>query len=208
MGKRVQCFVIERTGSSRYWLRRYSHGPGCSGSGYHNAHGPVVAETEDDKTKKWLCTNPPEIPKEDPRWPTKCDRCDYVFPASDPFQVFGDPLYKRADTGEIVTWIGAPQGALRRADWYEQDDGSPQPGWTGADGQSWEVKLPDGVAWFIDGKCSNCTRPNDPHHCWVREGTAPHFTVGKGGNTCAAGAGSILSAGYHGFLRNGFLEEC
>jgi hypothetical protein len=208
MGKRVQCFVLERTGSSRYWLRRYSHGPGCNGSGYHNARGPVIAETEDDKTKKWLCTNPPVIPKEDPRWPKKCDRCEYVFTEADPFQVFGEPLHKRGDTGEIMTWLEAPGGALRRAEWRERDDGAVEPGWTGADGQSWEVKLPDGVAWAIDGKCSNCTRPNDPHHCWVREGTAPHFTVGKGGNTCSAGAGSILSTGYHGFLRNGFLEEC
>jgi hypothetical protein len=28
-------------------------------------------------------------------------------------------------------------------------------------------------------------------------------TVGKSGNTCAAGAGSIAVDGYHGFLRNG-----
>jgi hypothetical protein len=208
MGKSIQCFVTERTGSSRYWLRRYSHGRGCNGAGYHNARGPMVAETADDPNKKWLCTNPPEIPNEDPRWPKKCDGCDYQFTDADPHQVFGDPIYKRADTGELFIWRDAPPGALRRADWYEEDDSSVRPGWTGPDGQSWECMLPGGVVWFIDGGCNNCTRPGEPHHCWVREGKAPAFTIGKSGNTCSAGAGSIAVPGYHGFLRNGHLEEC
>src|ERR1051326_6187753 len=209
MGKRIRCFVVERVGSSRYFLRRYSHGVGCGGTGYHNARGPVVAETQDDPTKKWLCTNPPVIEAADPRWPVKCDHCEYQFTDQDARQVFGLPLYRRPEAPELVfPYEDAPPGALRRQDWHEEEDGSVHPGWTGTDGQSWSCKLPVGVEWSIDGRCNNCTRPNEPHHCWVREGTAPDFNVGKAGNPCAAGAGSIATRGYHGFLRNGYLEEC
>jgi hypothetical protein len=70
------------------------------------------------------------------------------------------------------------------------------------------VMLPNGIEWMIDGQASNCTRPNEDHFCWVRTGEPPNVTVGKDGNTCAAGAGSIQARDYHGFLRNGYLESC
>lgn len=206
----AKCFVIERTGRSRYVLRRYhsSSDGKCPGPmGYHNAHSEVIAETEDDPTKDYLCSNPPEVAKDDPRWQQKCDACDFRFTDADPKQVFGDPVYRRLDTGEILMLEDAPPGALWRATWYE-NRGSVQCHWTGDDGQSWMCRLPDGHDWFIDGKCSNCTRPNEPHHCWVRKGVAPNFTVGKDGDTCAAGAGSIMTPNWHGFLTNGELARC
>lgn len=209
----TKCYVIERTGRSRYTLRRYvSRGDEhskCSGRfSYHNAHSPILAETQDDPSKDWLCSSPPAQPeKDDPRWPVKCDYCDYKFTADDVFQVFGYPLYKRVDTGEIGTLEDFPPGALWRAHWYEER-GKAAPGWTGEDGEAWMCRLPDGHDWFIDGKCSNCTRPTEPHHCWVRKGVAPFFTVGKDGDTCSAGAGSIATPKWHGFLRNGRLEVC
>jgi hypothetical protein len=46
-----------------------------------------------------------------------------------------------------------------------------------------------------------------PHKCWVRHGEPPNHTVDKRGNTCGAGAGSILSGSYHGFLRDGSFTE-
>jgi hypothetical protein len=68
------------------------------------------------------------------------------------------------------------------------------------------VVLPNGHWWDIDGRASNCTLPTDKaHRCWVRHGVPPHITVDKNGLTCSAGAGSILSDGYHGFLREGRL---
>lgn len=68
------------------------------------------------------------------------------------------------------------------------------------------VVLPNGHWWDIDGRAANCTLPQDKtHRCWVRHGTPPHITVDKNGPTCSAGAGSILSDGYHGFLREGRL---
>lgn len=64
--------------------------------------------------------------------------------------------------------------------------------------------LPNGHWWDIDGRASNCTMPEDKvHHCWVRHGEPPTITVDKNGVTCQAGAGSIQSDDYHGFLQNG-----
>jgi len=60
---------------------------------------------------------------------------------------------------------------------------------------------------MIDSRASNCTLPDDNvHKCWVRHGEAPNFTVDKNGATCAAGAGSIQTSNWHGFLRNGVFE--
>lgn len=78
----------------------------------------------------------------------------------------------------------------------------------GEDGRTLWVKLPNGDMWCVDSRASNCTKPEDTEHrCWVRHGEAPNITVDKVGNTCSAGAGSIQSGSYHGFLRNGYLEQ-
>lgn len=82
----------------------------------------------------------------------------------------------------------------------------------------------------IDAEASNCTRPQREtrsdgrtyrtertHYCWVRHGdprdplgvkTGQPLHVDKNGNTCAAGAGSILQKTWHGFLHNGYLVQC
>ena len=111
--------------------------------------------------------------------------------------------YRRTDTKEdlkVKHFHQCPPGAMIRAFWLED-----MPSMTGADGTSWKVMTPGGI-WSIDSEASNCTRKNDTtHKCWCRHGVAPNFTVNKSGNTCSAGAGSIMIGGYHGFLRNGFL---
>jgi hypothetical protein len=76
------------------------------------------------------------------------------------------------------------------------------------DHRSLIVKCPDGHEWMIDSRASNCAMPNDnTHHCWVRHGRPEDGTlhVDKSGNTCAAGAGSIETPKWHGFLHNGHL---
>jgi len=126
-------------------------------------------------------------------------------------------VYKRANTGEIYgdgKRHDLPRGAVFRATWYENEDGS-QNNWTGPDGQAWFVVLPQnpdesGVwHWHIDGPASNCTLPDDKiHKCWCRHGEAPDFTVDKNGVTCQAGGGSIwvqMPNGFHGFLRDGYI---
>lgn len=114
------------------------------------------------------------------------------------------PLYRHPQTGELMTLADAPAGAMVRADWAtwcrSQDDGAPL-----------IIKLPDGDLWYVDGPAGNCGRQDDPnqelHHCWVRHGVVPTITVDKNGVTCSAGAGSVASTHYHGFLRDGYLTD-
>lgn len=70
---------------------------------------------------------------------------------------------------------------------------------TGSDGRSMFIMTPKGP-WFIDGRSSTCTRPNDENHrCWVRHGSpeTKDFHVDKKGNTCESGAGSLRHDSYH-----------
>jgi hypothetical protein len=68
--------------------------------------------------------------------------------------------------------------------------------------------LPNGNHWNIDSRASNCGNIQDrQHRCWCRHGEVPNITVDKNGLTCNAGAGSIQSGNYHGFLKNGELTE-
>ena len=112
----------------------------------------------------------------------------------------GRYIWYRPDTGERFKKYHWPVGSIWRATWYED-----MPEWCGTDGKAYCVKTPGGE-WHIDSKASNCTKKSDTvHKCWCRHGEAPNFTVDKIGNTCNAGAGSIIVGDYHGFLRNGCL---
>ena len=84
--------------------------------------------------------------------------------------------------------------------------------WDNHPGKELHVILPNGHEWNIDGRARNCTLKEDNlHRCWIREGEPPHITVkktgkiGGEGGTCTAGAGSIQSGDYHGFLVEGSL---
>lgn len=78
----------------------------------------------------------------------------------------------------------------------------------GLDGLSIACRLPDGHDWHIDSRANNCTMKEDnEHRCWVRHGTiGDQLHVDKNGHTCTAGAGSIATKEYHGFLHNGVLR--
>lgn len=204
------CFFVEPTDRVRISLRRYvsSEREKCdrSGLGYHDAVlGPIgespaaFAEREDRR----VLLNPFEqsISRQDERWPAEC-ACGRAFTEADEWQVWQDLLYRRTDTGAIVTLRDKVPGMMWDAWWHPKD-------YKGQDGRSLCVVLPNGHEWMIDGRASNCTKPQDrEHRCWVRHGEPPVLTVDKNGNTCAAGAGSIGVPGWHGFLRNGVLEEC
>lgn len=111
------------------------------------------------------------------------------------------PILRNLETGEEQSSQDLPAGALYAA------PKEPSVYQTGADGLAICCKLPDGETWFIDGRASNCTMKDDNlHRCWVRHGTVGEkLTVDKQGLTCKAGAGSIKTSSYHGFLRNGEL---
>ena len=114
------------------------------------------------------------------------------------------PLLRLPDGREFVS-SELPPGTVR--DVSSIWDGYPK----GADGLSIIVVLPNGDHWNVDSRASNCTLPHDNvHRCWCRHGD-PRATRGlhvdKVGVTCAAGAGSIMSGGWHGFLHQGYLVE-
>jgi hypothetical protein len=165
--------------------------------------------TEDEDVNKNI--HPGEvhagIAYDDLRWPTHC-ACGYEFPDSVGRQFFPEELYGREGTAELVTLRNAPHGAMWYATWMED-----YPAMCGPDGKALVVKV-HGREWLVDSRASNCTMPDDNvHKCWIRHGSPPNVTVDKQGHTCAAGAGSIWVGmnspdGWHGFLRNGFLEEC
>lgn len=126
------------------------------------------------------------------------------------------PLYRSLETNELVRSIDLPIGALyalRRQPGRGPNEFPP----TGADGLSIACVIigDHGPAsrshWYIENPASNCTKPTDrDHRCWVRQGTVGEkLTVGKAGNTCAAGAGSFFmdAMRWHGFLRNGVLVQ-
>ena len=180
-----------------YWGKDCPDSCGRGKSGYHNAQIPL---SDTDKVGDWdFCGSPEDYPHD--RWPTKCDHCE-ASPAGDAKrQVFRKRLYG--------TDSGLPEpGDLYWADWYasrKEEGGCVYH--DNCEGRHLFAVTPNGKQWDIDGRASNCTRPNDRvHRCWVRTGEPPNVDVGKGGDTCAAGAGSIAVDGYHGFLRNGHFS--
>lgn len=202
----VPCFLVVPTDRMRLSLRRYRSGSDlskCPGpQSYHDAKAPL-GELKDRSDLEAISDEPgPLYPKTDPRWPTHC-ACGEAFVDADAWQVFTERIWARADTGEENTLHAFGPGAMWDATWHHD-----VPAWCGFDGRAIIVKLPNGHDWAIDGRASNCTLKDDTEHrCWIRHGEPPHLTVDKNGRTCAAGAGSIASDGWHGFLRNGMLVE-
>jgi hypothetical protein len=139
-------------------------------------------------------------------WPRGCARCSYTFAEADPWQIFSESIYRRLDTGEVFRLSRAPIGAMWWLEWM-QGLWNPQLG-----SSPLCVMLPGHHEWIIDSQANNCSMKDDynqqRHHCWVAHGAPPDVTVDKNGRTCAAGAGSIVVPGYHGFLRGGYLEGC
>lgn len=150
-----------------------------------------------------------------------CDQCGQMLRIS---SLGTKEAFRRQDTGEIV--YDLPPGAVyehqgydwtepRRHNWRQ----SPRPDGTQyfidrpneQDARVLACVCPDGHHWIIDARASNCTMPNDDDHwCWVRHGRPEDRTlhVDKSGKTCAAGAGSIATGKWHGFLHNGKLTQC
>jgi hypothetical protein len=141
-------------------------------------------------------------PHDDPRWPTHCDSCSEVLLDNAKYQIFAHTLYRGCPDGKLYTFREAPIGAMWDAKWMGEH-------FRGHDGIALVVKTPGGD-WLVDGACSNCTRPGEDHDCWVRHGDprTGEVHVDKNGDTCAAGAGSILLGNYHGFLHHGYLTDC
>jgi hypothetical protein len=206
MSAPIRCFLLTDTNFYCLSLRRYRSdwredvpkNPCPLPQSYHDVS--VILEPKLELAEQPASgDDTTNFPHSDPRWPSKC-ACGYTFEEGDQWQVNYSSLYKRSDNGELVTLRDAPVGALWDAHWMPECMKRP-------DGRYMICRTPGGE-WAIDSKCSNCTRPNEPHDCWVRHGEPPDLHVDKNGNTCSAGAGSIICGGWHGFLHNGNLVQC
>jgi hypothetical protein len=205
--------------------------------GFHNAkrqidYKPVIY----NERRSIRIDSKYDIPLDSLLWPVKCEYCDYVFTEQDAKQNFIDQMYAKVasedvDTSKITLDAGLPcwttspillpvewwpkralpVGALFRQPWMKNFY------WTNETEDPLTCIVPSILTtgrseWAIDSRCSNCSLPDDTtHRCWVRTGDIPYITVGKGGSgggvTCAAGAGSIKTQGFHGMLTNGQLSS-
>lgn len=218
----IKCFWMEPTGYERVWLRRFKHREGSAcplPAGYHD-HMVWLKDRplrRDDHLMD--AADDYDRPSDDAvSWPTHCD-CGYAFQSIDKRQVFNLPLYSGAPDGLLYALRDAPAGAMWDAEWAHQWE------WmVGPDGMSLTVKLPNGHDWCVDQEASNCDKTQwlpvpgvansrrwggRTHYCWVRSGDPKLGTVhvSKSGVTCGAGAGSILSGSYHGYLHHGHLRD-
>lgn len=212
----VQTFWLEPTDQVAVGLRRYvrkHEGGWTCEEGWHDALvytglEPADFQVRDPAGNKVLGPRP--MVENDPRWPKECRRgCGYKFTDDDHWQMWQELVYRRTDTDELrvlhQTQPSPPEaspaepGACWNAWWM--------PFSRGTDGIYLMVRLPDGHDWAVDSQASNCTRPGEPHKCWIRHGDPRDckVTVDKDGDTCSAGAGSIGTPDWHGFLRDGQL---
>lgn len=173
-----------------YWGDDCPNNCGCGRKGYHNAEIFLI---DSSKLEDWEAGGKPED-YPDKAWPTKCDHCGASVPKDATRQIFHRRLYNTAS--------GKPEpGDLYFLKYHKPGEHCH---WSNCDGNHLMAILPNGYEWDIDGRASNCTKKDDKtHRCWCRHGEPPIITVDKNGDTCSAGAGSILSGNYHGFLRNG-----
>jgi hypothetical protein len=196
----IKVFFLVPTNKYRRYLRRYKHSSAADPADhYHNAWKLIDTLEQAEQP----CSGNDKAFYGHPAWPVQCEKCNYIFTPEDEWQVFYDQVYKRFDNeSEEYTLRTAPAGACWDAHWLHRIYKRP-------DGRVLMVKTPGGD-WNIDGNASNCTRKGEIHECWVRHGKPEDGTlhVDKNGNTCAAGGGSILMDGYHGFLHNGHLVQC
>lgn len=199
MSKIIDCVMLEPTELFRKSLRRYtcSDKVVCPQNKWgHNAN-VTIAEAEEDPETPAGCNGRGTcvVEKDDPRWPKKCELCDYVFTDDDQWQFNSNRLFRDPRDGKLYRLREAPPGAMWFADWM--------PFRAGPDGHTLIVQTPGGE-WNVDGPCTNCAKPGEKHHCWEREGVPPKVTVKPGcGKTC-----SIKCGNYHGHLVNGQLVAC
>ena len=200
----AKTFWCEETENVQLAMRVYDTEKLCpthEGYGYCQTMKTLGLDSQTYPPRTYLTvTNPDRISAGS--WPSECEHCGSVFDSKASRQLWKNRVYRRTDTGE--TFVKSPSkqmpvGALWDA-WYRGNRRGP-------DDIFLMCQTPGGE-WGIDDRATNCTMPEDrEHRCWCRHNnpkTEP-VTVDKNGNTCAAGAGSIIIGDYHGFLQNGIL---
>lgn len=231
----IPLFWLERTGEVELELRRSSiinDGGRCPLGGWHSRRSvPITRRPGSYDTDRHVLNSIDWTEFSDSSaWPLTCD-CGYVFSDDDSRFVDQHEIVVDAHGVEHVrSGYGSelPHGAVFEAWWLAGTN------WVGPDGMAIIVMVPEHHPWQPDSQASNCTRKcpwrdddarqrhreHEQHHsdqcdprfenhkCWVRVGDPRHpetLHVSKDGETCDAGAGSILTPEWHGFLRYGVL---
>lgn len=184
--------LLVATNQASLSLRRYASSKPCADSGYgiHNAHALIgTAPIVVSESGTWDVESVAQPPHNDPRWPRQCV-CGSVFEDADEWQLFKDRLYRRADTGALLTLAEAEPGMIWDAHWYLDC------GWVGSDGRSLVMRLPGAGEWAIDAISQSGGR-------WTRTGEPPHITV----RPSILSYPSKLRQGYHGWVTEGVLSD-
>lgn len=192
---KIECFFLSPTEFKQISLRRYKGVPQgtpkcpASGLGYHNAQVVVLPqfEPEGDDVDVGLLEHK-DYPRDDPRWPKTCP-CGYEFQEDDSWQVNIRTLYSSPEMNGLVTIDDAPVGAMWDAWWYDTK---------GPDGRCIVVRTPGGD-WIVDYSCKDGKG-------WTRTGEPPKITASPSIGIGLNDKGQPWK--YHGWLRNGVLEEC
>lgn len=196
MGSVIDCFFLEPAPEVEQSLRRFTFSskvPCSTGGGrlYHN--GEAILGTA-PWTEDLHGRGDDSFDHADPRWPTTCESCGYVFQPKDEWQFNQTRLWVRKDTGAKWTLMSAPPGAMWYADWLGgvEEYRSRTP-----DGGVLVVNTPGGH-WNIDAKSTNGSG-------WTRTGTPPKVTANP---SILCGKKPDGQWVYHGWLRDGQLIEC
>lgn len=198
LGNPVKVFFCVPTGMVEYYYGRVGKEPAVCSGGIHSARKPLGTMPKDQQPKGWP-------PVSDPAWPTACDKCGAELSDDNSTRHSGGrTLFKRYDNGEPIEPYKVVGAVIEDREY----------GPFGHDGRSLICTVPGPHPWHIDSRANNCTMPKDDvHRCWVRTGKPEDGTlhVGKsapGQTTCKAGAGSIQTGQWHGFLHHGALRDC
>lgn len=191
----LTCFWVEPTDREHRSLRRYapSDEKKCPGTmGYHNASVPWMEDAPAIRTPEGYHSFLPESEwpeRTDPRWPTRCEHCDYEFVPEDKWQIFSTIWYVRPDTGERFQQRALPPGAMYDSWWYPDS-------WKGPDKKALTVMLPNRIDWCIDAPSTGGGR-------WTRSGEIPHITASP--SILVEAKPEFGRKRYHGFLTDGIL---
>lgn len=193
----VTCRFIEHVGWRARIIALWDNCP----KGYSHSGRVVVDEIMDPKANP-KAEGGLDKYADHPGWDTMtCDKCGEAPPNPEEVKrAFGWKRFFPTETGkpEIGDMFWLPCRSMLY--------GGKCFNWDNCEGKHLHVLLPDGHEWDVDGRAKNCTMKDDrSHRCWVREGDPPNVTAGKTGHTCSAGAGSIATGKWHGFLRGGKL---
>ena len=217
----VDCFWCDPLPLAEVILRQYQT--------YHHDAQSVIGEVELSLEKYGdFVTSTYEIDGhtitfDDPRWPQKCDGCDYHFASSDNRIIYVNRVFRRVDTGEVFNKanpmpIGAMSWAPLAADSSCGGDTTLVTDGDG-DGRSifvviprypdpngfWHGSMKQTIRWEIDGLTAGSDRrrkTGEIDRTWKRTGTPPKITVEDGIQSYLGFTGYIREGRLHGFVNN------